>query len=347
MNKDRRDQEAINSLNLSMPLQQSNNIDIFPYYGPDIQAYNNYQKFGYMNNIQVMNGYSNYMEYNLEESHLNIQNDQENKSTPINKNISPQNSEKAKMKPYLNYLFNTVTNLLNEGKITMKYLKEKSGHNNIIRNSEYHSTPTLKTLGTSSKPNNMRHKNLYENSLGKNYSNNSIKNIREKCENTLCNYIFNSNKDIIKIKIKGLKTQEKKLCKKCCEAVEKGYYCYYCNAIYRYDMSDSAKWVECDFCKKWVHFDCELSKGKRFNSTKELNDVKKYMCPICSNEKDEKRSIDNKKQKKLITKKRKGEVLDEQKFKKNPRKDLRNLKNEKYSELLADIQLIESFNNCK
>ena len=60
-----------------------------------------------------------------------------------------------------------------------------------------------------------------------------MENIVEKLGNTLYNYIFNSNKDIIKIKIKGLKTQEKKLWKKCCEAIEKEYYCYYFNAIYR------------------------------------------------------------------------------------------------------------------
>lgn len=102
-NKDRRDQDAFNSLNLSITLQHSNNIDFFPYYDPDLQAYNNYQKFWYMNNIQAMNDYSNSMKYIPEEFHLNIQNDLDNKSTPKNKNISQQNSEKAKKKPYLNY----------------------------------------------------------------------------------------------------------------------------------------------------------------------------------------------------------------------------------------------------
>ena len=112
-------------------------------------------------------------------------------------------------------------------------------------------------------------------------------------------------------------------------------------------MSDTAKWVECDFCKKWEHFDCELSKGKRYSTTQELNDVKQYMCPICLNERAEQKNIDSKIQKKLINKKRRGDAFDDQKCKKNQRKDLRNLKSEKCSELLADIQLINSLKNSK
>ena len=82
-----------------------------------------------------------------------------------------------------------------------------------------------------------------------------------------------------------MKTQEKKLCEKCCEAVEKGDFCYYCNGIYRDGVIDTAVWVQCEFCRKWVHFDCELSKGKRYSNKQELNEEQKYMCPICTNEK--------------------------------------------------------------
>ena len=109
------------------------------------------------------------------------------------------------------------------------------------------------------------------------------------------------------IKIKGLKIQEKKFCKKCCDAVVKGHFCYYCKSIYRDDMSDTSKWVECDFCKKWEHFDCELTKGKRYSTKQELEEVKQYMCPICVNERAEQKNIDSKIQKKLINKKRRGD----------------------------------------
>ena len=112
-------------------------------------------------------------------------------------------------------------------------------------------------------------------------------------------------------------------------------------------MTDSAKWVQCDFCQKWEHFDCELQKGKRYFTVQELNEVKNYKCPMCTNDKNEPKHIDNKIQKKLINKKRRGDVFDDQKCKKNQRKDLRNLKSEKYSELLEDMELINSFVDCK
>ena len=64
MKKDIKGQEDISSLNLSIPLQHSNDIDIFPC--------NYYYEFIYTNNIQVTNIYSNSMEYIQEESHLNL-----------------------------------------------------------------------------------------------------------------------------------------------------------------------------------------------------------------------------------------------------------------------------------
>ena len=78
-----------------------------------------------------------------------------------------------------------------------------------------------------------------------------------------------------------------------------------------------------------------------------MNDVKHYMCPICINEKNGQKNIDNKLQKKLINKKRRGDVFDDQKCKKNQRKDLRNLKSEKCSELLEDMELIDTYTNYK
>ena len=335
-----RDQEAMNYMNINMNSPPINNIGGYPYYIPDIQSMPNYPPMNMFNNFHQMNGYPYQMEHTKEENQINPPSTPENKNTQKNQNSN--SSEKTKAKPYINLLINTVKNLMNEGKITMKYLKEKTEHklNNI--NSNYNrnspdssSSPSLPTMTSYKKINNEKI--------------NNINNIQEngQCENPLCKYIFNSNKDKYKTKIKGLKNQEKNLCKKCCDAVEKGHFCYYCNAIYRDDMTDSAKWVECDFCKKWEHFDCELMKGKRYTTVQELNDVKHYMCPICINEKNGQKNMDKKIQKKLINKKRRGVVFDDQKCKKNQRKDLRNLKSEKCSELLEDIELIESFTNCK
>ena len=335
------EKETMNHMNINMNSPPINNIRGYPYYIPDIQSIPNYPPMNMFNNYQQMNGYPYQIDQNKEGNQIDPPSTPEKKNGQKNQNINSTNSEKTKVKPYINLLINTVKNLMNEGKITMKYLKEKTEHrlnhnnSNNNRNSPDSSTsPSLPALTSYKKVNNEKI--------------NNINNIQEnQCENPLCKYIFNSNKDKYKTKIKGLKNQEKNLCKKCCDAVEKGHFCYYCNAIYRDDMTDSAKWVECDFCKKWEHFDCELMKGKRYTTVQELNDVKHYMCPICVNEKNGQKNMDNKIQKKLINKKRRGDVFDDQKCKKNQRKDLRNLKSEKCSELLEDIELIESFTNCK
>ena len=112
-------------------------------------------------------------------------------------------------------------------------------------------------------------------------------------------------------------------------------------------MTDAAKWVQCDFCNNWEHCDCELLKGKRYSSVQEINELKHYTCPICTNKKNGEKNLDNKIQKKLINKKRRGDIFDDQKCKKNQRKDLRNLKSEKCSELLEDMELIDSLMNGK
>ena len=346
MDKERREQGAMDRMNLTMAQYLQPDMRTFPYYNPDFNSINNYPQIGYMENIQQMNGYSHPIGLFQENSQLNQFDNSETKSTPKNQNSSIPISEKPKAKPYINYLINTVTNLLSDGKITMKYLKESTeqgvnGVNNYKNCSEYSSSPSNKTFG-SSKSNKAKNINLYDNSRENGNSSTEIL----RCENPLCKYIFNSNKEKYKITIKGLKTQEKKFCKKCCDAVVKGHFCYYCNAIYRDNISDSANWVECDFCKKWEHIYCELTKGKRYATTQEIID-NQYMCPICVNEKAEQKNIDSKIHKKLINKKRRSDSFDDQKCKNNQRKDLRNLKSKKCSELLEDVQLIESFKKCK
>ncbi len=337
-----REQEAMNTMNIPMNHPPIGNLRGYPYFIHEMQGMQNFPQMNMYNNLQPMNGYPHLMEMNKEETPLKAPSTPENKNISKNQNSNSSGPEKQKVKPYINLLINTVNNLLKEGKITLKYLKEKTEHktnhtniNNNKNSTDSSSSPTIPTITSNKKPSNEKL--------------NNISNMHEngQCENPLCKYIFVSNKDKFKTKIKGLKIQEKNLCKKCCDAVEKGHFCYYCNAIYRDDMTDNAKWVECDFCKKWEHFDCELQKGKRYSTKQELEDVKHYMCPICTNKKNGEKNMDNKIQKKLINKKRRGDIFDDQKCKKNQRKDLRNLKSEKCSELLDDMELIESFMNCK
>jgi len=352
MEKDKRGKEVMNQMSLPTTNQPISDMRGFPYYAPEFQNMNNYQQMGIYNGYPPMNGYPLQMGLYQDDPQLNPLNRPENRSTPKNQNNPAVNSEKAKVKPYISYLITTVTNLLNEGKITMKYLKEKTeyklnGKNtNGINSSEHSYSPTVKKIGSSSRSNNNK-----KNIMNDNQSNYSKKggNVVENfhCENPLCKNVFNSNKEKTKIKIKGLKIQEKKLCKKCSDSVEKEHFCYYCNSIYRDGMTDNAKWIECDFCGKWEHFDCEISKGKRYANAQELNDAKQYMCPCCVNKRIEQKNNDIKLQKKLINKKRRGDTFDDQKCKKNQRKDLRNLKSEKCSELLDDIKLIDSLKNSK
>ena len=334
-----REKEAMNPMGMAMGPPAINNIRGYPYYIPDMQAMPNYPQMNMFNNMQQMNGYPYQMQISKENPPINPPDTPENKNVPKTQNSNSSVQEKQKAKPYINLLINTVNNLMKEGKITMKYLKEKTDpkqnqiNSNNNRNSiDSSSSPSLPTNTSYKKQNNEKQNNIHE--MG-------------KCENPLCKYIFNSYKDKYKTKIKGLKVQEKNLCKKCCDAVENGHFCYYCNAIYRDDMTDAAKWVECDYCNKWEHFDCELQKGKTYSSVQELNDVKHYMCPICRNQKIGQKNMDNKIQKKLINKKRRGDIFDDQKCKKNQRKDLRNLKSEKCSELLEDMELIDSYIKCK
>lgn len=333
--------EAMMPMNITMNPQSYNNLQGYQYYVPDYNSMPNYPPMNIYNNLQPMNGYPYQMQVNQQDPQIHPPDTPESKTLPKNQNSNSAPLEKQKSKPYINLLINTVNNLMKEGKVTLKYLKEKTeykqSHSNPNAKNSHDSSPTLSlpTISSYKKPVNEKQNN----------SNNAHEN--SQCENHLCKYIFNSNKDKYKTKIKGLKTQERNLCKKCCDAVEKGHFCYYCNQIYRDDMTDSAKWVQCDYCKKWEHFDCELQKGKRYSTQQELNDVTQYMCPICVNEEIGQKTMDNKIQKKYINKKRRGDIFDDQKCKKNQIKDLRNLKSEKCSELLEDIELIESIINCK
>lgn len=310
----------------------------FPYYSPELQQMKGYPQMDMMNGLQSMN-FAPQLEVLPNDPSLINMSTAESKTT---QKSSPNlfSSEKQKVKPYVNLLVNTVNNLFKDGKITKKFLEEKTEP----KISSVGSSSELSYLSTQTHINSgiIKHNSFYENSQ----SNYSVTD-NEQCENPLCKHPFSSSKEKVKVKIRGLKTQEKYLCQKCSDAVEKENFCYYCNAIYRDDMTDGAVWVQCDYCKKWEHFECELNKGKRYSTTQELKDVKHYMCPICTNERAEKKIPDNKMKKKFINKKRRGDSFDEQKSKKTKRKELRNLKNEKCSELLSDVQLIESLKSTK
>jgi hypothetical protein len=159
MENDKRGKEVMNQMSLPTTSQPISDMRGFPYYAPEFQNMNNYQQMGIYNGYPPMNGYHQQMSLYQEEALLDPLNRPENVSTPKNQNNPSANSEKTKIKPYINLLITTVTNLLNEGKITMKYLKEKTENklngkkSNGINSSEQSYSPSIKTLGSSSRSN--------------------------------------------------------------------------------------------------------------------------------------------------------------------------------------------------
>ena len=184
---------------------------------------------------------------------------------------------------YLDLLISSLDSQLEKGEITLEYLYSK----------------TIKyDFGLT----------LFENN---NYS--------KKCENKTCAIIADDPLKIFQSKFyssSSYKSQTLNLCEKCYEAYKKGNYCYYCNIVFRdFDFNtsyyDKKKWIQCDYCLRWEHMQCEEKKGKYTNIEQlALNPNFKYMCPFCRKDNDEIiKEYYNKKEKKVLSKKRsKGKV---------------------------------------
>ena len=139
-------------------------------------------------------------------------------------------------------------------------------------------------------------------------------NYSKKCENKICSIIVDDPSKIFPSKFyssNSYKSQILNLCEKCYIAFKKGNYCYYCNVIYRdFDFNtsyyDKKKWIQCDYCLRWEHMQCEENKGKLFNIEQlALNPNFMYMCPFCRKENDKIiKGNCKKKEKKCLNKKR-------------------------------------------
>ena len=115
-------------------------------------------------------------------------------------------------------------------------------------------------------------------------------NFSKKCENKICAIVVYDENLIYHSKFvsnNSYKPQSIWLCEKCYNAFKLGNYCYYCNIIYRdFEFNtqyyDKKKWIQCDYCQRWQHIQCEEKKGK-YNNVEELamNPNFKYMCPFC------------------------------------------------------------------
>ena len=118
-------------------------------------------------------------------------------------------------------------------------------------------------------------------------------NFSKKCENKICAIVVYDENLIYHSKFvsnNSYKPQSIWLCEKCYNAFKLGNYCYYCNIIYRdFEFNtqyyDKKIWIQCDYCQRWQHIQCEEKKGK-YNNVEELalNPNFKYMCPFCRKE---------------------------------------------------------------
>ena len=315
-------QEPMTQMTQTMGQLPMNNMPNYPYFIPDYHTMQNYPQMAMYGNRQPMNGYQYQMEQPREEQPFPQSPTQKNQ---INQKVSSSNqptTEKQKIKPYINLLITTVNNLFKEEKISLKYLNEKTehktNHQNTGTNNSNNAINTNTNLRKASETSSLNNTNSNKKSCGGKKSQNALQpnhlhinenhqksnHKNESCENPFCRNTFNTNKDRYKTKIKGLKLQEKNLCKMCYEAFEKGHFCYYCNSIYRDGIIDFAEWVECDYCRGWEHFNCEIEKGKKYANKQELEEKEKIMLLEeklkYQNEEEEKRNTELEKSKNQV-----------------------------------------------
>ena len=243
-----------------------------------------------------------YLENNLENN--KIQNESTNKSLNEENNlIKKESQEKVENKNknikvkdnYIGLLINSIDHLFETGEITMDYIK-----------SQNHLKFDPKKLG------------FTLNNLSEDNENNFSK----KCDNKICTFLADHPNKLFQAKFFASTSYKPKnlwLCEKCYKAYSSGNYCYYCHSVYReYEHGtqyyDRKKWIQCDYCQKWHHMQCEEKKGKYENIEElSLNTNFKYMCPFCRKDHEslmrQKHKNDKIKKKSLLNLKRKMPLI--------------------------------------
>jgi hypothetical protein len=247
-------------MNLQMignSLDEQKNIPMPEYYFGDQ---------GNMINIRDFYSENNNAEFNK------VQNDSPAKSTNEESKLiqkeSCSNQEKNQEKNiikdnYIDLLINSIDHLFETGEITMEYINSK----NHLKFDPQKLGLTLNTL-----------------------SEDNDNNFSKKCENKICTFLADHPHKLFQAKFFASTSYKPKnlwLCEKCYKAYSSGNYCYYCHTVYReYEHGtqyyDRKKWIQCDYCQKWHHMQCEEKKGKYENIEElSLNTNFKYMCPFC------------------------------------------------------------------
>ena len=191
---------------------------------------------------------------------------EENKQSPKENSINQEKTQKKNLikDNYIDLLINTIDHLFETGEITMEYLNSKS-----------HLKFDPQKLG------------LTLNTVSEDNDNNFFS---KKCDNKICTFLADHPHKLFQAKFFASTSYKPKnlwLCEKCYKAYSSGNYCYYCHTVYREykhgtQYYDRKKWIQCDYCQKWHHMQCEEKKGKYENIEElSLNSNFKYMCPFC------------------------------------------------------------------
>jgi len=251
----------------------------------------------------------NFKDFYLENNNNDIDNNK-NESPPKSTNedskllhkesgdsIQEKTHEKLKDN-YIDLLINSVDKLFENGEITMEYISSKN-----------HPKFDPEILG-------LTLNNLSEDNNNNNYS--------KKCDNKICTFLADHPHKLFQAKFFASTSYKPKnlwFCEKCYKAYSAGNYCYYCHTVYReYEHGtqyyDKRKWIECDYCHKWHHMQCEEKKGKYDNIEElSLNTNFKYMCPFCRKDHEsimrQKHKNEKKKKNSLLRLKRKSSPNDE------------------------------------
>ena len=128
MENKNQNKEPMNQMMIGMNQMPLNGMSNYQYYLSDYHPMQNYPPIHFYGNNQQMNGFPYHLQPPREEP--TYPPNPGVKAQISSKSSSPnvQASEKPKMKSYINLLITSVNNLFKEGKISTKYLNEKTEH---------------------------------------------------------------------------------------------------------------------------------------------------------------------------------------------------------------------------
>ena len=234
----------------------------FQSYDENIPQYIYQGMIPYINYQYIDNINEKYYLYNQENKNKN---ESPMKSTTLDDEVEDKIIPKKKEeKNYIDLLLNTVNKLFEKGDISNEYLNQET----MPKFDPYKFNLTLNNI-------------------------NKENNFSKKCDNKICTYLADNPNKLIQAKFyysSSYKPKNLYLCEKCYKAYSLENYCYYCHIIYReYEHGtqyyDKKKWIQCDYCYKWHHMQCEEKKGKYENIEElSMNNNFKYMCPFCRKE---------------------------------------------------------------